>query len=509
MKTNKEHLLKTSFYTSVERYGNNILYIGYEDGKRVQRKIKYQPTLYIRTKDGQSGDYTSLTGNVNLRQKTFETMSETKEFLERYKEVEGFSIYGNTNYVAAFVQEMFPGKIEFDPSLVNLFQFDIETDAEGGYANINTADKSVTAISIKSSKKDKYYLLTLTEYDKTKTITGIDPEKIYHIHCENEMKMLSMFMKIWESDYPDIVTGWNVEYYDIQYIFTRIIKLFGEDRIKKLSPWGSVNRKTIERFGKQQHTYEISGISVVDFMDAFKKFGYKYGPQESYKLDHISHVVLGEKKLSYAEYGNLANLYKENPQLYNDYALKDTYLIQRMENETALISLVMTIAYKSGVNYADTFGTVGIWETTLFRKLMLDNIVPPVKGSPGMRSSELVGGYVKQPVVGMYKNVVTFDLVSLYPKLMCQYNMGPDTVVIGSREMIDVEDILDGTYVNEDPNYSVSANGVKFSKEKIGVIPSIINEYFANRKAAKTEMLKYESLEQEIKRELITRGINP
>ena len=156
--------------------------------------------------------------------------------------------------------------------------------------------------------------------------------------------LLRRFVEIWVADYPDIVTGWNVQYFDIQYIVTRITNLLGDDVAARLSPWKNVKRYSREFFGKMQSSYNISGISVIDYMDAFKKFGYKYGPQESFKLDHIAHVILGEKKLDYSEYGNLNALYEQNPQLYLDYNLKDTQLIVRMEEETSLLALVMTVA---------------------------------------------------------------------------------------------------------------------------------------------------------------------
>jgi DNA polymerase elongation subunit (family B) len=309
---------------------------------------------------------------------------------------------------------------------------------------------------------------------------------------DSEEALLRRFKQIWMNDYPDVVTGWNVEYFDIQYIITRMKVLFGEEWVKDLSPWRNLRQQVREFFGKPQSTYIISGITVVDYMDAFKKFGYKYGPQESYKLDHIAYVVLGEKKLDYSEYGNLTNLYEQNPQLYLDYNLKDTWLIQRFEDETGLLSLVMTVAYGGGVNYSDAFGTVGIWETTLYRRLIKEGRVPPLKGGPGARAGELVGGYVKDPKVGMHPWVVSFDLNSLYPHLMLQYNMSPETYIEDRREYVSQEMVLSGKYQNNDKSVSVCANGACFTNEFKGVIPEIIDEYYGNRSKIKKKMLEVE-----------------
>lgn len=480
-----------NFYTNVERYGNTILWRGYENGRSFARKVKFQPTLYLPTK--QDTPWRSLIGQQTIAPKKFETMSDAKDFIEQYKDVSGFNVFGNSNYIAQFVQENYPDQIQFDMTKINIFSFDIEVDISDGYANMETADKQITSIALKSSKNDTYHLLGRKDYDKTKTLTGIDPENISFEKFDTEEALLLRFVKLWTYAYPDVVTGWNVEYFDIMYIVTRIINLLGEEKAKQLSPWGNIRKTSREVFGKMQSTYAISGVSIIDYMDAFKKFGYKYGPQESYKLDHIAHVVLGEKKLSYSEYGSLTELYNQNPQLYLDYNLKDTYLIERMEEESALLALVLTVAYGGGVNYGEAFGTVGIWDTTLYRKLMKKNIVPFLKSSPGERAGELVGGYVKDPTVGMKRWIVSFDLNSLYPHLMLQYNMSPETYMPDLRKNVSQEMVLSGKYFNENKEeYSVCANGVCFTNKYLGVIPEIIQEYYGNRSVIKKEMLKTE-----------------
>jgi len=530
--------MANAFYTSVERHMNDIIYRGYENGKPFTRKERFQPRLFIEKKNANSG-YFSLGERKPLLEKRFDTMKECRQFLEEYADVAGVKIYGNSNYISQFIHEKFPGEIKFDINKIHTFMFDIEVDISDGYPNMETADKSITSIAIKSSKRDEYLLLGLKDYDKYKTETGIDPEKIRFIKFDDEIKLLSYFVKYWKNDYPEIVSGWNVEYFDIQYIITRLIRIFGEDVAKSLSPMNVLKQVEKEFFGKKQYTYHIYGMSILDYMDAFKKFGYKYGTQESYKLDHIAHVVLGERKLSYDEYGSLTKLYEENPQKYLDYNLKDTHLIQRFEEETALLALVITVAYDGGVNYKDAFGTVGIWESILYRRLMSNYEVPPVKGGPGMRANDLVGGYVKEPIPGMYKWVTSFDLNSLYPHLMMQYNMSPETLVKGGNVYTVIQKIrenaddpehseyaervlefidsglynriysnmttifLDNSLTEEDielfklankmHNYAICVNGALFTKDFEGMIPKIINEKYAERKDVKTKMLQKES----------------
>lgn len=487
----------SSFYTSVERFGNKILWRGYENGKRFSRKVDFKPSLYLETKRD-DGDFRSLMGNRPLHKKTFDSMSEAKQFVEDYKDVSNFGIHGTQSYVAQFIQEKYPDKVPFDMNMINIASFDIEVDIGDGYANIETADKEITSIAYKSSKSETYHLLGRKDYDKYATITDIDPEDIQFMKFDTEKALLLRFIQIWKNDYPDIVTGWNVEFFDIQYLVTRIMRVCGENTAKELSPWKGLRKDTKEMFGKTQHTYTISGLHVVDYLDTFKKFAYKYGTQETYKLDHIAHVVLGEKKLDYSEYGNLTALYEQNPQLYLDYNLKDTWLIQRLEDEVALMSLVMTLAYDGGVNCRDAFGTVGYWETTIYRRLIKEGIVPPLKHGPGQRGDELVGGYVKDPQVGMHPWVVSFDLNSLYPHLMLQYNMSPETYIPQRLENVSQDMVLNDDYQNDDPTVSVAANGVCFSNERRGIIPDIIDEYYGRRKEIKKQML---AVEQEMETE--------
>ena len=479
----------SKFYTNVERYMNDLLVRGYENGRPFARKVRFKPTLFVRARE--NATHKSLLNNIPLGATRFDSMSEAKNWINEYKDVHGFDIAGTTNYIAQYIQEEYPGDIKFDVNKINIFSFDIEVDISNGYPNVNTADKPITSIAMKSSKSSTWHLLGMKDFDKTKTITGIDPDNIQFMKFDDERALLQRFIEIWQIEYPEVVTGWNVEYFDVQYLVTRIIRVLGEEKAKKLSPWGHIRQTSMQKFGKEQFTYQISGMAVIDYMDAFKKFGYKYGPQESYKLDHIAHVVLGEKKLDYSEYGNLNALWEQNPQLYLDYNLKDTQLVERMEEESGLLSLVLTVAYGGGVNFNDAFGTVGIWETTLYRRLMNDNIVPPLKGGPGERAADLVGGFVKDPKVGMHPWVVSFDLNSLYPHLMLQYNLSPETYVEDARDYVSQEMVLDGSYQNN-TEYAVCANGACFRKDKPGIIPQIIDEYYGNRKIIKQEMLKVE-----------------
>lgn len=502
----------SAFYTNVQRFGNQILYRGYDSaGKAVSRKIKYKPVLYVSTR--METGYKTLFGKRNIEEKELETMADAKRFIEQYSDVDGIDICGTDNYITQYIQREFPGLIKFKMNLINVLAFDIEIDISED-KNIENANKRVNSIVIKTSKRKTYFVLGLRDYDATVNELGLDPDCIHYIQCNSEEQLLKRFIQIWEHENPDVVTGWNVEFFDVRYIVDRIRKVLGESFANRLSPWGRINARTVNNaYGKEETLYEIVGVSVIDYMNIFKKFGYKYGTQDSYKLDHVAHVVLGTRKLSYEEYGDLTTLYEKNHQKYIDYNILDTKLIHDMEEETGLIALTLSVAYKGGVNYTDALGTTGIWEATLYRKLCEKKLMPPVARENG-RDADLLGGHVKDPRVGMSHWVCSFDLNSLYPHLMLQYNMSPETFLPDMGADISQEMVLEKKFRLTSDEYTVCPNGACFTKKQLGVIPEIIEGYYAERSNVKKEMLRKEqeyedaktgddeSLKRELKRQI-------
>ena len=304
---------------------------------------------------------------------------------------------------------------------------------------------------------------------------------------------------------PDVITGWNTRFFDIPYLINRTARILGTDSVKRFSPWGMLESREITRRGKKEEVYDIRGIQTLDYLELFQKFGYTYGPQESYKLNHIAYVVLGEKKLSYEESGSLRNLYKDDFQKYIDYNMKDVQLVDRLEDKMGLITLAMTIAYKGGVNYQDTFGVTSIWESIIHRKLYSQKLVPPAI-LPEARKFKFAGGYVKDPHVGAHDWVVSFDLNSLYPNLIVQYNMSPETLIDQSQKN-GVDYYLNGGLPDK-TKFAVAANGSTYHKKFDGVLPTIIEDYYAERTSIKKIMLATEQQYQKTKDESLQSEIN-
>ena len=475
------------FYTNVTRFGNTLLYRGYKNGHRVQERVKFKPTLFVP--DPRS-DILALDG-ARVSGVQLDDMREAKDFVDRYKDMPNFKVYGNTNYVTQFIQEKFPGNIAFDPDQVNVGFYDIEVmKTENGYSDPADANNPINAIAYRNNQENKYYLWYLKEWDRSKSSLDLEGFEVEAFYCHTEANLLSAFVGWWSSpvNTPDIISGWNCRFFDTPYTINRIVKVLGEEYAQKLSPWGKVNQRSVKINGREQQYYEIMGMTELDYIELYKKF--TYTAQESYKLDHIAHVELGERKLSYDEYKDLQDLYEKDPQRFADYNIKDVGIVYRLDDKLGLINLAMTLAYRGGVNYGDTLGTTAIWDSIIYRDLCEKNIV--VQPNDEKMKTDFAGGYVKPPQVGMHDWVVSFDLNSLYPHIIMQCNMSPETIVNDIVPGVDVDSCLERrNNSNPDPDkFAMAANGTLYRKDKQGIIPAIIEQIYAERKATKKLMLQ-------------------
>jgi DNA polymerase elongation subunit (family B) len=401
------------FYTNVSVSGSKILYRGVQNGRRVSHKIDYHPKLYLASSS--PAEYSTIHGDY-LKEITPGTIRDARDFVKMYEDVEGFTIYGNQRYEYAFIAENFPNDVEWDIDSLIISPLDIEVGSENGFPDPAEANEPITAITLRIG--DVYYAF------------GCDPflnerKDVKYLLCNNETDLIKRFMDIWQANYPDIITGWNVKFFDIPYLINRMTKLFGEPFAKKISPWGQFYERTVIIMGREQRTYVPAGIAVLDYLELYKKFASGGNSQDSYKLDAICHVELGERKLSYDEYGSLHKLYKENPQLFMEYNIRDTELIDKLEDKLKLIELALTLAYDSKSNFEDVFAQVRMWDNIIYNHLHKNKqIVPPIKRNA--KDTQYVGAYVKDPLIGVHDWIASFDLNSLYPALIQQYNISPE-----------------------------------------------------------------------------------
>jgi DNA polymerase elongation subunit (family B) len=490
---------------------NSLRYRGYDDeGKKIYNSYKFRPVMYLESKD-KNAKWRSLEG-IPLEPMRFDSMSECREFAKSYEGIPNFKIYGNDRHIPAFIQAEFPNEIKYDRRLIDIAYIDIET-AYGVIPGVTTtsfpepseARHSVLTIALKSSRAEQYIVWGLKDYDPSAS-SSPHLKKEYR-QFETEGEMLLDFIAWWSDtlNTPDVITGWNTTLFDVPYLVNRISRVLGSDEASKLSPWRKIEQKTVTVKGRENTLYNIAGIQQLDYMDLFQKFTLNtYGKQESYKLDNIAEVVLGQNKLDYGEEGTLAKLYERDFQKFVDYNICDVELIERFEAKLGLINLVFTLAYFGGVNYSDTLGTVAIWDSIIFRKLAKQHIAIPPSVPKG--AVAYPGGFVKEVVPGMHDWVMSFDLNSLYPSLIMQYNMSPETLV---RHMtvpgLDVDRILrEKKNISPEPNLATAANGACFRRDKQGFMPQIVEELYSKR-----VLLKKQMIDKKKELELIHKQQNP
>ncbi|NBP02343.1 MAG: DNA polymerase [Proteobacteria bacterium] len=405
--------------------------------------------------------------------------------------MENFPIFGNTNYAYQYITKTFPQEVEFDISSIKIYSIDIETSAEFGFPDVNNPSEEIL-------------LITIQDYN-TKDITtfGVKPfvvSKTNHnyVRCKDEYDLLKKFIEFISSDYPHIITGWNIEFFDIPYLCNRIKKVLGEDSMKELSPWNVVNQREISRFKNTETVFDILGVSILDYLDLYKKF--TYTAQESYKLDHIAKIELGKEKLDYGEFDSFRMFYKNNWQKFVEYNVVDTELVDQLEDKMKLIELILTMAYDAKCNYVDVFSAVRTWDCILWNHLWKKNIVVHQRDE-SRRGRQIEGAFVQEPVPGKYDWVVSFDATSLYPSIIMQYNMSPETIMPQGID-VSVNGLLKKDYLLDtlkEDNLCMAANGYSFKTDKQGIFPEIVQKLFDDRQKYKKLMIAAQKKYEETK----------
>ena len=460
------------FYTNVHRRGNTIYIRGHDNGYRFTDKINYQPTFYIPTKD--DSEYHTLSGG-NVKPFSPGDMKDCRDFLNRYKDTANYTIYGSNAYQYTCLNENYGN--DYDREYIRVANIDIEVASEDGFPHPEQANQPITAITIKMNGIS--YVLGVGEYTATYST-------VKYINCKTEDRLILKFIDLWRHLDPDIVTGWNVQFFDIPYLYNRIQYMHDTKMANMLSPLGFVADRHVKTgYGKEQLLYDLAGIEVLDYLELYKKF--TYSNQESYRLDHIASVEIGEKKLDYSEFSTLHQLYKLDYPKFIEYNIRDVDLVERIDDKMKLIDMIIALAYDAKVNYSDTFTQVRMWDVLIHNYLLNKKIVIPPKVMHSKESS-YVGAYVKEPIVGMHKWIMSFDLNSLYPHLIMQYNISPETF-INEKQIISIEDIINRN-VDTPKDKVMAANGYHFSRDKQGFLPEMMQKLYDDRVIYKQKMIE-------------------
>ena len=501
--------MNSYFYTNVQSMGNNILFRGVVDGKRVKAKIPYEPTFYESSRTETA--FKTLDGEY-LRELKFNSMREARDYHKQFEDVSGKVIYGNNRFEYAYIAENYKGMVEWDIDQILVGIVDIEVGSENGFPDPYQANEPVTAIALKYLNGGMF-VFGCGDY----VVQG----KERYTKCESEYHLLKSFLKLWSEKCPDILTGWNTKFFDTPYLVNRIRKVLGEDEVKKLSPWGVISERKTKVMGREQTVYDLCGVGDLDYLELYKWYSPSGKSQESYRLDNIANVELGKSKLSYEEFDNLHQLYKLNFQKFIEYNIVDVELIIQMEEKLKLLELGMTLAYDTKCNYNDVFAQTRMWDALTYNHLLAQNIIVPPRIVQD-KDAAFEGAYVKEPQVGLHNWVASFDLNSLYPHLMMQYNISPETLIDPKDYTDEMRSILSQGVSVEKMLYkkvdlsgleaaTITPNGQFFRTDKQGFLPAMMVEMYEDRKKFKKMMLvakqEYENEKDESKKYEIEKRI--
>ena len=481
----------SKYYTNVQCFGNSILYRGIIDGKRVKQRIDYSPSLYLPSRKNPQGIFKSLTG-LPLDRKEFDDIRAARDFIKQFDGLPGAPvIYGQNRFEYAYIADNNKGMIDYDQDKILIGVVDIEVGSENGFPDPYLANEPITAIGIKYLNGEMV-VFGCGDYEKKGT-------EIY-VKCKDEWTLCKKFLELWQKKCPDILTGWNTKFFDIPYLINRFRKILGEDDTKKLSPWNYIGERKTTINGKQLIAYDIMGVASLDYIELYKWYAPGGKSQESYRLDNIAQNELGEGKISYDEYDNLHSLYRLNHQLFIEYNIKDVELIVKLEDKLKLIELAVTLAYDTKSNYEDVFAQTRMWDAMTYSYLLEKNIIVPpriIKEKDGM----FEGAYVKEVQVGAHDWVASFDLNSLYPHLMMQYNISPETLIepeFYTQEMRDVLSqgvsvdklMIKSIDLSNLSGVTLTPNGQFFRTDIQGFLPRMMEEMYEDRTKFKKLMLQ-------------------
>ena len=468
------------FYTNVQLVGNNFLVRGYEDGKHFMTRESFSPTLFVPSK--RNTKYKTLTGDPVEPIKPG-SVRDCREFIKKYDGVQNFDVFGNDRYIYQYISEMYPEpEVKFDISKIKLTTLDIEVKSENGFPDVESAAEEILLISIQDYTTKQIRTWGQGPFNNKQ-------DNVIYKSFNSEYELLNAFINWWmiEENTPEVITGWNIELYDIPYLSRRLERVLGEKLMKRLSPWGLVTEDEIYIAGRKNIAYDVGGITQLDYLNLYKKFTYK--AQESYRLDYIASVELGQKKLDHSEYDTFKDFYTKGWQKFVEYNIIDVELVDRLEDKMKLIELAITMAYDAKANYVDVFSQVRMWDTIIYNYLKKRNIVIPPKNRSN-KDAKYAGAYVKEPIPGKYDWVVSFDLNSLYPHLIMQYNISPETLIDQKHPSATVDKIL-----AEDINFelykdtAVCANGAMYRKDVRGFLPELMEKIYKDRTVYKKKML--------------------
>ena len=393
--------------------------------------------------------------------------------------------------------------------------FDIEIEMGGALTEeyISSAPKPVTSIAWYDKQSNQWTIVILDKKGQLKH-TKTDNKEIIPVGYEADL--LDTFLDRMEEIQPDILVGYNSDYFDIPYLYYRMCKVLGTDQAKRLSPIGQVDDKVTkgDYWYKAEQFVDIIGIESLDYIRLHKKYSWEDEP--SWKLDSIGEKYVGINKIEYN--GSLDRLFEEDIHKFIQYNFVDVEILVELDKKLQYLALTKNLAHKGKIRYSEVYASSKIHDGAISAFLLSEGIVPP--GRPqGQKKLNYAGGYLFCPKAGLYKYMFDEDLVSLYPSIIMSLNIGQETLVgriidendrnnrlglndlksMDSEEELIIKNHLDKTArtsvgklieLIETNKWAISANGCFFKTDKESVLSTILNKWFNERVLYKTKMKK-------------------
>jgi len=454
------------------------------DDKTGYSKFQYKPYAYVKS---QIGTYRSLYGDklkkVNFwtgddlkNGKVFESdiPIETRTLVDMYQDSEEPSVGHREVY------------------------FDIEVEVTNGFPDPNRAENKITAIALYDKTSDRYHCYVLGNVPNTDVVESF----------QSEEELLQRFYQKYLEINPTILSGWNIDGFDIPYLYNRTSRVLGQQFANALSPIGEVF------YSEHKKRYKIAGVSCLDYLSLYKLF--TYTQQSSYRLDYIGQLEVGLGKIEYE--GTLQDLYESDINKYIEYNLNDVKIVKKLDDKLKFIELARGICHVGHVPYEDVYFSSRYLEGAILVYLKNIGVVAPNKALDAREkmnrdgNDKFIGAYVKDPNPGRYEWVFDLDLTSMYPSTIMTLNISPE-MKIGKVNGWNAEEFIKGTpktyslekngkeqgHMNNEElasmfssnKVSISSNGILYRNDKKGLIPSILSKWFDERVEYKRLMKKY------------------
>lgn len=468
------------------------LYTWDKAGKRVCYDTSFNPYVYYES-NGKSDGISIF--NTNVKKRNFRTQYDRYKFV---KDCGVKRVFENIPSEQQFLIDQYwehnEGK-EFTQHPLKIHFIDIETYSPDTFPDTENPTHPINVITIYDTLLNKFYSWGTKPYKTTDIGSGknkILENSIVYCHCKTEVEMLRKFLNYMKHDYPDVLTGWNSEFFDIPYIVARMGRILDENEYKQLSPVGEVFCREVQgQFGRTQYRWYIKGVSCIDYLDIYKKFS--MGLRENYKLDTIAKFELGDQKIDYGNL-NLAQLADQDWKTFVDYNIQDVNLLVKMEDKLQYLKLLRMLAYVGLSTLESAMGTLTVITGASVIQARKDGYVIPTFIKEINKDGKYEGAYVGEPERGFQEDIVSFDANSLYPSTMVTLNLSPETKVGIIVEKNDTHVVI--KHVNgqvfklthekflkfvKKEEIAITKAKALFSQKTKGIIPKIVDRLYSQR----------------------------